>query len=139
MADIEMIFVDSLIANEFSVEIEGETASGVLRVLGFTPYNLDPDAPRVVVVTKMVQRDGNLPFNKWLRDAETKGSQATRELALVAVDDGIETRRWTLKGAYIQSVRYTDFDTGSTELVEEMLTIVYESIAHTWSATEALK
>lgn len=131
----QIIELDSLVANEFTVEIDGQALTGIFGVQGFVPYQLHaPTEPRVTI-TKMVQRDAHNVFNKWLRDAETNGRNATRELAIVAVDDGVETRRWTLKGAYIVSVGYSDFDSASTEMVEERVTIGYSEVEHRWSAS----
>lgn len=128
-------FLDSLVANEFAVEINGESTMGVFRVLGFTPYHVDANQPKQVTITKMVQRDVNSPFNKWLRESETSGTAATRDMAIIAIDDGMETRRWTLKGAYIISVSYSDFDSSSIEMVEERITVGYTSVDHRWSAS----
>lgn len=137
-----MIAVDSLVANEFSVEIEGEVMLGVFRVTGFTPFKLVITAgagPSPVqtpfMIAKMVQRDANNAFNTWLRETVATSSsddRPRRTLALVAIDDGVETRRWTINGAWISAVSYTDFDTGSSEMVEEIVTIHYDSITETW-------
>ena len=134
--------IDSLSANEFAVELDGERINGIFRVAGFTPFKLDvkPSMTKVVrepfQITKMVQRDPNAAFNKWLRDtARSKDDiiRPTRTFALLAVDDGVETRRWTVKGAWISEVRYSDFNSASGELVEETLTIHYEAVEESWS------
>lgn len=139
-----MIAVDSLVANEFTVEIDGEVMLGVFRVSGFTPFKLavNPDGAKPLhtpfTLAKMVQRDGNNAFNTWLRETVENGGASPcprRTLAIVAIDDGVETRRWTVKGAWISAVSYSDFDTGSSEMIEETITIHYDSIEETWSAT----
>lgn len=136
--------VDSLIANEFAVEINGEAVNGVFRISGLYTYMTDEAGNRVkppFVVSKMVQRDGNATFNKWLREtitARDTEDKPRRDVTIVAVDDGIETRRWTAKGAWIQAVAYSDFDSGSFEMIAEMLTIAYDDIEETWPATQAL-
>jgi phage tail-like protein len=133
-----------LVANEFEVELEGEKMLGVFSVSGLTTFKLNEAGQQVyrpVQITKMVQRDGNNRFNKWLRqtlNSRDESERPTRVVAIVAVDDGLETRRWTLHNAYIVEVTYSAFDTASTEMVEEMVTLRYTSIEETWSANESL-
>jgi phage tail-like protein len=137
--------IDSLVANEFAVEVEGERVSGIFRVVGLISFKLDVKSTTALKIlkdpfklVKMVQRDGHNAFNRWIK--ETVAAQAdivrpTRTLSVLAIDDGVETRRWTVKGAWISEVAYSDFNTGSAELVEETLTIQYESIEESWPAT----
>jgi hypothetical protein len=130
--------VDSLVANEFSFEINGQPVTGLFRITGLTTYKLDDNGNRVnqpFEVAKMVQRDGSTIFNKWLRETRANHGKVTRDLAIVAIDDGIETRRWTVKGAWIQAVRYSEFNTASFEMVEEIVTIMYDDIEESWPAT----
>jgi hypothetical protein len=135
--------VDSLVANEFAVEIGGEVAGGIFGVTGLTLFQLDDDGKRVkpsVTITKMVQRDADTAFNKWHketmdnRDSETR---PTRDVAVVAIDDGVETRRWTLKGAYITAIGYSSYDTASFEMIEETYTIQYSDIEETWTFADS--
>jgi phage tail-like protein len=89
-------------------------------------------------IVKMVQRDGNNPFNSWIREtvaARDDIVRPKRTLAVVAIDDGVEVRRWTIKEAWISEISYSDFDTASGEMVEETLTIHYEEIEESWPAT----
>lgn len=140
-----LVEVDSLVANEFAVEIEGETLLGVFRVGGLVSFKLDgADENHAQAVhppftlAKMVQRDGNNIFNKWLRETVSTAPGADRPrrtVAIVAVDDGVETRRWTAEGAWITEVRYSEFDTGSSDMVEEIITVHYDSLTETWPAT----
>ena len=134
--------IDSLSANEFALEIEGELAAGIFRIAGLIPFKLDvkPALTKYVrepfKITKMVQRDPENPFNRWLR--ETSQSRAdivhpTRTIAVVALDDGVETRRWIVKGAWVSEIAYSDFNTSSSELVEQTLTIHYEEIEEQWA------
>jgi hypothetical protein len=51
----------------------------------------------------------------------------------VAIDDGIETRRWTLQGAYITAISYSNYDAGLSEMIEECYTIAYEDIEERWT------
>ena len=102
-----------------------------------------PSATRMTPFVKMVQRDFNLPFNRWVR--ETVGAKddivrPLRTLDIVALDDGVETRRWKIKGAWISEISYSDFDSGSSELIQETLVIQYEDVEETWmtSAVEAV-
>jgi hypothetical protein len=137
--------IDSLAANEFSVELEGELVTGIFRINGFHSFKLDVKPTNVLKlkpepfnIVKMVQRDGNNPINRWMRE-----SVATREdiarpkrtLAIIARDDGVETRRWTVIGAWISQISYSDFNTASGDMVEETLQIQYEDVEESWPAT----
>jgi hypothetical protein len=138
--------LDSLSAHEFVLEIEGQRASGIFKVAGLIPFKLEikPTQTRLVrdafKIHKMVQRDPANPFNVWIKEtheARADIARPTRTLAIVALDDGVETRRWTVKGAYISEVAYSEFNTASSELVEEILTVQYEAIDETWPAGSA--
>lgn len=133
--------IDSLSANEFALEVEGERVTGIFRISGLIPFKLDvkPALTKHVrepfKITKMVQRDPDNAFNKWLR--ETTQSRAdivhpTRTLAIVALDDGEETRRWIVNGAWISEVGYSDFNTSSSELIEQTLIVHYDDIEEQW-------
>lgn len=132
--------VDSLIANEFTLEINGESVSGIFRVSGLQTYATDGAGQRIkppFEVAKMVQRDKNNAFNTWLRETiDARNSDATprRDVTVVAVDDGVVTRRWTAKNAWISAVRYSQFDSSSFEMVEEVLVIAYDDIEETWGS-----
>lgn len=136
--------IDSLIANEFAFEINGEQILGVLRISGLRTYALDEAGQRIkppFEVSKMVERDGNSPFNRWLREtlaARDSEEKPRRDVAVVAVDDGVVTRRWNAKNAWIQAVHYSDFDSGSFEMVAETFVIGYDDIEEEWPATEGL-
>lgn len=143
MNDVQDIVqaVDSLSANEFSVEIDGEAAPGIFRVSGLAAFKLDvkPSLRKLmrdpIKLTKMVQHSPELPFNRWLRETtEAKDDivRPVRILEIVAMDDGAESRRWRLKGAWISEVSYSDFDSGSGELVQETLLIQYDDIETIW-------
>lgn len=134
--------LDSLTANEFALEIEGQRATGIFRIVGLKPFKLDikPAQTKLIrepfQIHKMVQRDPNNPFNVWLRETDQSRediARPTRQLAIVALDEGVETRRWVVKNAFITEVSYSDFNTASNELVEEVLTIMYESISEQWA------
>jgi Arc/MetJ family transcription regulator len=133
--------VDSLTANEFAVELDGEPITGVLRVIGLSPYKLSvsPSLTKLtrepLTLIKMVQRDASSPFNRWHRETvATRGDimHPRRRLDVIALDEGVETRRWQIHGAWISGIRYSDFDTGSVELVQENYTIEYDSIEEIW-------
>ncbi len=135
------VALDSLTANEFAVEIEGERVSGIFRVTGLTPFKLDvkPSMTKIIrepfKIAKMVQRDPSSAFNRWLQDSTRSREdiiRPTRRLAVVALDEGIETRRWEVIGAFIVEVAYSEFNTGARDLVEEVLTIMYERIEEVW-------
>ncbi len=135
------VHVDSLSANEFEVLLDGDRLQGVFRVSGLLPFKLEvkPSLTKLVrdpfKLSKMVQRDPQLPFNRWLRDTVTARDdivRPTRTLEIVAVDDGKETRRWTVKEAWISEISYSDFNTGSSDLIEETVTIHYDDIEEQW-------
>lgn len=134
--------LDSLIANEFAFEIEGEKVQGVFRISNLYSYATDSEGNRTkppFEVSKMVQRDANNAFNTWLRetmDARDSDERPTRNITVVAVDDGVETRRWTAKNAWIKAVSYSDFDSSSFEMVAETYLIAYDDIEEAWPASD---
>lgn len=134
-------FVDSLSANEFTVEINGERVAGVFSVHGLSSYRLKMEEGRPVgmdfppiVVTKMVQRDTNLVFNQWTRETvAARGTKLpTRDVAVVAMDEGVETRRWVYRNAWISSIEFSDFDTALDFLIEEKVTIQHGGVEEVW-------
>lgn len=123
--------LDSLVANEFSVEVDNAPISGVFRVSGVALFKTAVDTP--LVITKMVQRNPATPMNQWLRETlEAIGKVPTRTVVVTAVDDGVPTRRWTFNDSHIQSATYSDFDSSSVEMVEERIVIHYTSVSHAW-------
>ncbi len=135
------VHIDSLSANEFEVLLDGVRLQGVFRISGLLPFKLDvkPSLTKLVrdpfKLSKMVQRDPELPFNRWLRDTVASRDdivRPTRLLEILAVDDGQETRRWTVTEAWISEIAYSDFNTGSSDLVEETVTIHYDDIEEKW-------
>jgi len=129
--------VDSLSANEFAVELDGEVVSGVFGVSGLCSLALGADGQRThppLMISKMVQRDANLPANRWVREtlADPAG-RATRTLAVVALDEGEETRRWVYRDAWLSQISYSDFDSASEVLIEERWTIQYGSVEEIWA------
>ena len=143
-AIVEHTHVDSLLANEFTILLDGETVKGVFKVSGLLPFKLEvkPSLTKLVrdpfKLSKMVQRDPNLPVNRWLRETiEAKEDivRPTRTLEILAIDDGEESRRWTIKGAWISEIAYSDFNSASSDLIEETLTIHYDDIIETWQTS----
>ncbi len=139
------IRIDSLSANEFAVLLDGERVQGIFRVSGLLPFKLEvkPSLTKLVrdpfKLSKMVQRDPNLPFNRWLREtiaARDDIVRPTRTIDLLAVDDGVEIRRWTISDAWISEINYSDFNSASSDLIEETLTIHYDDIRETWQDIE---
>lgn len=133
-----IIALDSLCANEFTVEIEGQRVDGIFRVIGLILFRSSHESAQEtpLTITKMVQRDPNNPFNAWLRETMAVpelSQRPTRTVSVVAVDDGVETRRWTFSNALIASVKYSEFDSASRDLVEEVVTIHYGGLEHTWT------
>jgi hypothetical protein len=134
--------IDSLIANEFALELDGTPISGIFSISGLRTYATDENGDRIkppFEIAKMVQRNAGTPFNSWLRETiEARGSdeRPTRTVTVVAVDDGVETRRWQVSGAWIKEVRYSDFDSSSFEMVAETCVIAYEDISEEWPASD---
>ena len=128
--------VDSLSANEFAIEIDGELVQGAFGVSGLTSLSL-VDGQVVfppLVITKMVQRGPELAANRWIRETlENPTARVTRKLAIVALDDGVEVRRWVYREAWISEVSYSDFDASSEALVEERLTIQHRGVEVIWA------
>jgi hypothetical protein len=137
--------VDSLSANEFALEINGERATGVFAVSGLSSYKLkmSEDGRPVgmdfppIIVTKMVQQDSSLPFNRWTRETvAARGTKLpTREVAVIALDEGVETRRWVYRNAWISAIVFSDFDSALNFLVEEKVTIQHGGVEEVWPQT----
>lgn len=132
--------VDSLVANEFEVRLEDETLAGVFRVEGLTTFKLDENGKRLhepFRLVKMVQQDGNNAFNRWLRETqEADNTRPRRTVAILAMDEGVETRRWTVYNAWISEVTYSTFDSAAADMVEEIVTIQYEMLEESWPTSE---
>ncbi len=126
--------VDSLVANEFTLELAGKPVAGIFKIAGFVSFARDENGKRIkptFEISKMVQRDPKNPFNQWIQDTTASrngGDAPRRDLALLAVDDGVITRRWTVKGAFITRISYSDFDTASSDMVSETVTLGYNDI-----------
>ncbi len=141
--------LDSLSANEFALEVDGEQVTGIFRISGFFSFKLEVKTTNTLKmkqepfqIVKMVQRDGNNPINRWLRESVAARDDIVRPkrtLSIVALDDGLETRRWTVKDAWISEVKYSDFNTGSGDMMEETLVIQYEDVEESWPATPHLE
>lgn len=136
-----MVTIDSLVANEFGFEINGERVSGVLSIAKLISFSMDESGKRhfpPFEVSKIVERDGNNLFNRWLREtiaARNSGTRPRRDVTVLAIDDGVVTRRWHVKNAWIKEVQYSSFDSGSFEIVAETLVIMYDDIEDTFPAT----
>jgi hypothetical protein len=132
MASVKSL--DSLVASEFEVEINGSTLNGIFRISNLTTLKFDENGKRhkpPFEIAKMVQRDANNPFNAWLTEsaaARDNTNRPTRDIIIKAVDDGVVTRTWTVKNATILGVSYSDFNSASFEMVEEVYTIGYGDI-----------
>jgi hypothetical protein len=141
--------IDSLAANEFAVEVDGQPISGILRISGFHSLKLEVKTtstlkkqPAPFQIVKMVQRDGNNIINRWIRESASAGIdivRPTRTVTIKAMDDGVETRCWTVKDAWISQVSYSDFNTASGDIMEETLLIQYEDVEESWPATPNLE
>lgn len=139
--------IDSLVANEFVLEIDGEAVSGIFAISGLISFKLEvkttnqlKKSPETFKIRKMVQRDPHSAFNQWLRETQQAGIdivRPTRTLTIVAVDDGVPIRRWIVKKAWVSELSYSDFNTASSEMVEEVVTVRYEDIEESWPLLDA--
>ncbi len=102
----------------------------MFSVHGLTSFVAGGEIPPLTI-TKMVQRDPATPFNAWTRET-MQGGHAPRDIAVVAVDEGQETRRWVYKGAVITAIEFSDFDSAMSELVAERITIKAASVDEIW-------
>lgn len=133
-----MIELDSLVGNEFEIEVDGETTTGIFRIDNFVPFQIK-DGQRVEVpfnIVKLVQRDANNALNRWIRDS-TSRENTLRTVTVKAVDDGVVIRTWTFTNARISDVRYAGFNTASSDLIEEIITVYYDSVSETWLTTDS--
>ncbi len=122
--------VDSLSAHEFRVELDGQAVSGIFAVQGLTSFVLNGELPPLTI-TKMVQHDPTTPFNVWTR-ASRDGSRPPRDVAIIALDEGVETRRWVYRHAIIEMIQFSDFDSSRSDLVEERITIKADRVDEIW-------
>jgi phage tail-like protein len=135
--------IDSLSANEFRVEIGGQVVDGIFKIIGLSAFKLEVNqssSPKAlkdpIQIIKMVRRDPNDIVNRWMRESITSHTdikRVTRTVEVVAVDDGKEIRRWQIKGAWISGISYSEFNSGSGELVEETLTLQWDSVETVWA------
>ncbi len=137
----QRVTLDSLVSNEFAFEINGERVGGVLHIGGLVTFHLHEDGKRLMPpfeVAKIVEREAGTPFNRWLRetlDGRQEINRPRREVTIVAVDDGVVTRRWTAHNAWIQEVRYSSFDSASFDMVAETFVIAYDDMEDSWPAS----
>jgi hypothetical protein len=133
--------VDSLSSNEFVIEVNGERITGVFAVSGLSSYCLKMEDGRPVgmdfppiMITKMVQQDPNLAFNRWTRETvAARGTKLpTRDVSIIAMDEGVETRRWIYRNAWISKIAFSDFDTGLDFLIEEKITVQHGGVEEVW-------
>lgn len=133
--------VDSLSSNEFVVEINGERVSGVFAVSGLSSYCLKLEDGKPVgleypplLITKMVQQDATLAFNQWTRETvAARGTRLpTRDVHIVAMDEGVETRRWVYHNCWISTIEFSDFDTALDFLIEEKITVQHGGVEEVW-------
>ncbi len=131
---MEIVTVDSLVASEFEVTLGDAPVKGVFRIQGLVTYAVDAQGNRQkppFTLSKMVQQNPQEPINVWLRETIASrhgGERPRRDLQIKAVDDGVVTRIWHVRGAYILSIGYSDFDESSFEMVAENFTFGYEDI-----------
>lgn len=137
----QRVMLDSLVSNEFAFEINGVHVNGVLNINHLVTFRLQDDGTRLLPpfeVSKIVERDANSVFNTWLRET-IENRQSTerprRDVTVVAIDDGVVTRRWTARNAWIREVRYSAFDSTSFEMVAETYVIAYDDMEDSWPAT----
>ena len=138
-ADIRSVDgVDGQLAKEFGLEIDGQRVTGILAIRGLVAFRLDVRTTTAIrklqepfKITRMVQLDPQHPCNVWVRETFDAGEdivRPARTLCLLALDKGVETQRWTVYDAWISEVGYSDFDSSSSDILEETLTIQYEDV-----------
>jgi hypothetical protein len=138
-ADVRSIDgIDGQLAKEFALEIDGQRVSGILAIRGLVAFRLDVRTTTAIrklqepfKITRMVQPDPQHPCNVWVRETFDAGEdivRPARTLCLLALDKGVETQRWTVYDAWISEVGYSDFDSSSSDILEETLTIQYEDV-----------
>ncbi len=138
-ADVRSIDgIDGQLAKEFALEIDGQRVSGILAIRGLVAFRLDVRTTTAIrklqepfKITRMVQPDPQHPWNVWVRETFDAGEdivRPARTLCLLALDKGVETQRWTVYDAWISEVGYSDFDSSSSDILEETLTIQYEDV-----------
>ncbi len=138
MASAQLL--DSLVASEFEIEINGSKLTGIFRISNLVSLKFDETGKRHTPpfeIAKMVQRDVSSAFNIWLiesTNARSGSTRPTRDIVIKAVDDGLVTRTWTIKNAFLMEVRYSDFNVASFEMVEEVYTLGYEDIVEAFTA-----
>ncbi len=130
--------IDGQLAKEFGLEIDGQRVSGILAIRGLVAFRLDVRTTTAIrklqepfKITRMVQHDLQHPCNVWVRETFDAGEdivRPARTLCLLALDKGVETQRWTVYDAWISEVSYSDFDSSSSDILEETLTIQYEDV-----------
>ncbi len=137
--------IDTLSANEFAVFLDGEAVHGVFTISGLAPFKLDVTPALIklarspLTLSKMVHKDPALPVNRWLRESAAAKDDVVRPLRtldIVAMDEGQESRRWSVIGAWVSEIAYADFDSGSGELMQEKLVIQYDRIDTLWPAAD---
>lgn len=134
--------IDSLTSNEFAIELNDERLTGIFRVTGLSPFKLEVKTTTQLKaikepfqIVKMFQRDPANPINVWMRETAAAGVdivRPSRTITVLALDGGMEVRRWIFKGAWISAVSYSDFNTGSGDLIEETLTIQWDDVEIGW-------
>ncbi len=130
--------IDGQLAREFALEIDGQRVTGILAIRGLVAFRLDVRTTTAIrklqepfKITRMVQLDPQHPCNVWVRETFDAGEdivRPARTLCLLALDKGVETQRWTVYDAWISEVGYSDFDSSSSDILEETLTIQYEDV-----------
>ncbi len=130
--------IDGQLAREFALEIDGQRVTGILAIRGLVAFRLDVRTTTAIrklqepfKITRMVQLDPQHPCNVWVRETFDAGEdivRPARSLCLLALDKGVETQRWTVYDAWISEVGYSDFDSSSSDILEETLTIQYEDV-----------
>ena len=126
--------LDSLVSNEFAFEINGERVNGVLHIGHLVTFRLQEDGKRLLPpfeVSKIVERDASSVFNTWLRETiavRESASRPRRDVTIVAVDDGVVTRRWTARNAFPTKVQASDLKADGNEVAIETLELAHEGL-----------
>lgn len=143
-------FTEAYRTDEFVVEIEGVESPGVTKVGGLSEGEVEvieqPDGGSNVVhkissgiikyddLTLERNVDGTQAdedFREWFTemfelDGTGTGSQLRRNGSVVKKQFGEEVMRFAFEGAWIKSSKFTDLDTGSSDLMKQTLVLAVE-------------
>lgn len=124
---------NTLQANEFTVEIDGELIDSIVTCEAFTYLQGDAGGGRSSIsMRKRVEDSPTTAFNRWLIEtlaAPAADSRPCRTVVVTALNDGTPIRRWTFAGSKIMSIVQGGFEVDSYEFADEQVTIGYDRMS----------